>query len=59
MTVEDYYGFQMRDGSMVEGAVGENNLDRKISFKQFMETRSSPNVFDNDVSMRSVNLSAS
>ena len=40
----------MKDGSM--GAIGgsESGPDNKISFEQFMETRASQNIFDNDVS---------
>lgn len=50
LTVEDYYGFKMKDGTM--GAIGgsESGADNKISFEQFMETRASQNIFDNDVS---------
>ena len=51
MTVEDYYGFKIKDGSM-EGIAsgGGENYDKKLSFQQFIETRASSNIFDNDVS---------
>lgn len=50
LTVEDYYGFKVRDGSMSGVSTSETGQDRKISFKKFVETRASENIFDHDVS---------
>lgn len=49
LTIEDYYGIKMIDGSKTGGL--DSQQDKKISFQQFIETRASENIFDNDVSL--------
>ena len=39
----------MIDGSKTGGL--DSQQDKKISFQQFIETRASENIFDNDVSL--------